>query len=393
MRGPIRRILFLTLSCLMSCSQLRSQDPPIEGAPAPIAEPGTDTPADHPRESTANESSLRSAAPGGQFPPITQDADLSEDRAPFIDAYPPTVDNLSGRGLFQLLDPFPLAQLHLQLPVNTLRVMKEGDGRFEFNLNWANNYALEDDFVIDAETYSLDLGGWYALRSDFYLGASISVLARDSGVLDGFIDGFHDAFGLSGGRRSQRSNNSYLIEVTDDDGNTHKLDRGVGLGDLVLKSHWNVNLGDQWLPAVALEAFTTLPTSTNGFGSSGVDLGLSVSFYKTLYEDFHLYAVFGGTLLTSSKTEGIKYDKSVLQATIGAEYAVLEDLSLVVQHMSYSALLREPSPLDKHRNYIAAGLKWEFTSGYTFEFSVVENLSPFENSADLAFSLGFQFSL
>ncbi len=393
MRGPIRRILILTLSCLSLCSQLRSQDPPTEGAPVPVIEPGTDTPAEPTPEPTVDDSSPRFAAPGEQLPPITGDAPLSEDPPAFVDAYPPTVDNLSGRGLFHLLDPFPLAQLHLQLPVNTLRVLKEGDGRFEWNANWANSFVLEDNVTIDAETYSLDLGGWYAIRSDFYLGASISVIARDSGVLDGFIDGFHDAFGLSDGRRSKRSNNSYLIAITDDDGNTQNLDRGVGLGDLVLKTHWNVNPGDRWMPAVALEAFATLPTSTNGFGSSGFDFGMSVSFYKTMYEDFHLYTVLGGTLLTNSQTEGIKYEKSVLQATLGAEYAVLEDLSLVIQYMSYSALLREPSPLDKHRNYIATGLKWEFTQGYTFEFSIVENLSPFENSSDLTFSLGFHFSL
>ena len=393
MRGPISRILILTLSCLLSCSQLRSQDPLIEGAAAPITGPGTDAPADPPPEPTANDSSPRPEAPGGQLPPLAHDAPLSEDPPPFIDAYPPTVDNLSGRGLFHLLDPFPLAQLHLQIPVNTLRVLKEGDGRFEWNANWANSFALEDNVTIDAETYSLDLGGWYALRSDFYLGASISILARDSGVLDGFIDGFHDAFGLSDGRRGKRPGNAYLIAVTDDNGNTQNLDRGVGLGDLVLKTHWNLNLGDRWMPAVALESFVTLPTSTNGFGSSGVDLGMSVSFYKTVYEDFHIYAVLGGTLLTNSRTEGIKYQKSVIQATLGVEYALLEDVSLIVQHMSYSTLLREPPPLDKHRNYIAAGLKWEFTQGYSFEFSIVENLSPFENSSDLAFSLGFQFSL
>ena len=353
MRGPIRRFLILTLWCLLWCSQLRSQDPPIEGAPAPITEPGTDTPADHPRESTANDSSPRSAAPSGPLPPITQDAPLSEDPPPFVDAYPPTVDNLSGRGPLDLLDPFPLAQLHLQLPVNTLRVLKEGDGRFEWNVRWANNFVLEDDVIVDAETYSLDLGGWYAIRSDFYVGASISVLARESGVLDGFIDGFHDAFGLGDGRRDRRPKDSYLIAVTDDNGTTQNLDRGIGLGDLVLKAHWNVNLGDRWMPAVALEAFVSLPTSTRGFGSSGVDLGMSVSFYKTVYEDFHIYAVLGGSLFTNSRTEGLKYEKSVLQATLGAEYALLEDLSLVVQHMNYSALLQEPSPLDKRRNYIA----------------------------------------
>lgn len=393
MRGSIKRSFIVSLQCLLLVVPLREGELAAGelGEPA-VAESDKVAPSESESPPTPDEYST-SRPPAGPVPrPPANSVPPNEDASPFTDAYPPTVDNLSGRGLFNLLDPFPLAVLHLQLPVNTLRILEEDQGRFEVNFHWANNYVLEDNVTIDAETYTLELGGWYALRSDFYVGASISLLARDGGVLDGFVDGFHDTFGLSDADRSKRSNNAYEISIIDDQGETRSLDRGIGAGDFVLRTHWNVSPGDKWFPAVAIEAFMTLPTSTNGFGSSAPDLGMTVSFYKTIYEDLHLYAVLGGTLITNTRVEGIKYRKSVLQATVGIEYVLLDDLSIIAQHMSYSGLLDNPSPLDKHRNYIAGGIKWEFVEGYTLEFSVVENLHPFENSSDIAFNLGFQFT-
>ncbi|MBI4602069.1 MAG: DUF3187 family protein [Planctomycetes bacterium] len=307
---------------------------------------------------------------------------------------PAVPDNLTGRGLLDLPDPFPLAVLHLQLPVNTLEVLEEGQGRIEPHFNWANNYGLEDEFTIDAETYRYELGGWYALRSDFYLGAALPLLARDGGVLDSVVDGFHDAFGLTDGRRSLRPRNGYEIAIQDEDGGVHRLDRGAGLGDLVLKLHWNVHPGDRWFPAVAIEGLSSLPTSTAGFGSSGADFGMTVSFSKTFLRDLHLYAVLGSTYLTDTRTEGIRYEKHGFQYTLGIEWSVIRSFSLVFQAAGFSPLLRSPSPLNRSRSYVAFGLKWEFLKGMALELSAIENLvPPFESSADIALSTGFSFTL
>src|SRR5213594_697258 len=102
--------------------------------------------------------------------------------------------NLSGRGLLEIRDPFPLSVLHLQLPINNLELMEESDGKFEVNVSWANTFAVSDTVVVDAETYRLELSGWYAVRSDFYIGAGIPILARGGGILDPLVAGFHKAF-------------------------------------------------------------------------------------------------------------------------------------------------------------------------------------------------------
>lgn len=301
--------------------------------------------------------------------------------------------DLSGRGLLDLRDPMPFAGLHLQLPLDTLEVMNAGQGKFELSLSWANSFLLEDTFVVDAETYRLTFGGWYALSDDFYVGAEVPVHARDSGVLDPVIDSFHNAFNFGEGDRSLRGRNEYEISIHEPGGAVAELDRGVGLGDLVLKSHWNVHPGARWYPAVSLEGLMGLPTSTSDFGSSGVDVGLALGFSKNVFDGLYLYAVLGGTYFTDSTTQGIHYEREGYQAVVGAEINLGKRVSLVLQSMNYTPLLERPTLLNRKRNYVAGGLKVEYLDGFTLDLSIVENLYPFTSSADigLATNLGFKF--
>lgn len=298
--------------------------------------------------------------------------------------------NLSGRGLLEIRDPFPLAVLHLQLPINTLERIEESQGKFEVNFSWANTFVLNDTLLVDAETYRLELSGWYALRNDFYIGAGIPILARGGGILDPLVKGFHGAFNLTSGGRESRPTNGYEITIQDG-GDRRSLDSGTGLGDFALKSHWNVNPGDAWLPAVSLDGILSLPTSMAGFGSSGLDLGISLSLYKKVLRSCHLYAVLGLTYLTDPKTQGLTYQKVGNQGVAGIEFSLTRSFSLFFQAMSFSPLLEHPPLLNKVRNYVAAGFKWEFADGCELELSLLENLSPFTNSADIAFNAGFAF--
>ncbi len=309
--------------------------------------------------------------------------------APTVRAAPP--HDLSGRGLLDLRDPMPFAGLHLQLPIDTLQHMSAGEGKLEVAASWANSFILAKTFVVDAETYRLSLGGWYALLDDLYVGAELPVHARDSGVLDPLIDGVHNTLSFGDGDRSKRDRNEYEISIQDPSGGTHELDRGIGFGDFVLKAHWNVHPGAKWYPAVSIEGLLGLPTSTNGFGSSGVDVGFAIGFSKNFFDWFYLYAALGGTYFTDSSTQGIHYEREGYQAVVGAEIELVKSISLVLQSMNYSPLLDRPSPLNKKRNYVAGGLKVEYLKGYTFEISVVENLHPFTSSADIGLSTSFGF--
>jgi hypothetical protein len=299
-----------------------------------------------------------------------------------------------GRGLLDLQDPFPLAPLHLQLPVDAHVVLEQGKGTFGAVFNWANSFGLSEGntIMVDAETYRLRLNGWYGLFDDFYVGASVAIHARDSGIMDPFVDEFHKSFGLGDGDRSARSRNDYELSVTDADGKVASLDRGAGIGDLVLQTHWNLYRGGPSGSTIAVQGLIALPTSTDEFGQDGVDFGLNLSLSKELIENFYLYVVVGGTALTDARTAGLRYEPLNYQVIAGVEFAVLDNLSLLAQAQRYSPLLERPGVLADERTYLSVGGKWEFSPGREFQFGFMENLDPFKNSADVAFSVGVEFS-
>jgi hypothetical protein len=324
-------------------------------------------------------------------PPLPRSAGVE---APEPEAAWPSSRNLTGRGLLDLQEPFPLARLHLQFPIDTLEVLDEGDSKFYFSFNLANTFVLEEDIEIDAETHSLQLGGWYAIRDDFYAGASLSLLGRGGGFLDPVVDSFHHALGLSDGGRSERGRSEYEIRIVDREGGVHTLERGLGLGDLTLKCHWIVSRGERWLPAVSLQPLMTVPTSTTGFGNDGIDVGLNVSFYKTVADFLHLYGVVGTGYFFDIETEGLRYERNVLQGVVGIEFLPVSEVSIVLQAMTFSPLLVEsfPSELNRSRNYVAFGVKWEIVPKIELELSLIENLEPFESSTDISVNMGLFFT-
>jgi hypothetical protein len=304
----------------------------------------------------------------------------------------PAADNLDGRGLVKFKDLFPFALLHLQLPVDTLQRFEKGTGELSLDYGWGNSFAnREGEYTVDAESFLIELSAWYALTDRVSVGATLPYIFRDAGVLDPVVEGFHDVFGLSNDERREASTNDYEVTVVDEKGRTRTLDRGLGLGDLVLKGHWNVHAGTLYIPAVALEGLVGVPTSLKGFGGAGVDFGAVISLHKTIGEGLHLHLSGGGTYYTDRRTEGLRFEKLGWQVAGGVEYEITETISLALQGTVISAQLEFPSPLNRSRSYLGGGLKWDFATNWELEVNVMENLVPQKNSADIVFGAGLSF--
>lgn len=303
-------------------------------------------------------------------------------------------DNLSGRGLLDIDDPYPLGTLHLSLPTNPTVSLEAGDFELTTALTWANGFGLSGagDIEVDAEVLRFRLGGWYALTDNVYVGALLPLVVRSPGALDSLIDGFHEGFGLSDGGRQERNRNDYEVRVSRG-GQEASLEQQGGFGNLVLGSHWNVHPGAGSYPGIAVQAFVSLPTASDGMGSDGVDFGFNVALSKEFLPDTYLHLVAGGTLRGDARTEGFRYERYSYQLIAGVEWAVLEELSLALQGLSLSPLLEEPGFLATPRGYVGFGAKWEFTPGIELELGFIENLQPYKNAADVSFNAAFTFSL
>ena len=308
----------------------------------------------------------------------------------------PAPSNLAGRGLVDFVDVFPLSLFHMQLPIDTTEVIDRGDVKLSLDFSWGNSLAVQDTdavFVVDAETYLLRLGAWYAVHDSVYLGVDLPYVFRGGGVLDPVVEGFHDVFGISNDERERRSTNSYDITIIDEQGRERELEQGSGLAPLVLKGHWNAYAGGEWAPAIVFEGYVGVPTASKGFGSNGVDVGLAASFHKRFFENWYVHVGTGWVHYTDKRSSGLRYQSFGVQGSIGLEWAVTPNLSLAFEAMTLPAQLEFPRPLSERRNYLGGGLKWEFAPDWELELSVIENLGPQRNSSDITLGAGISLEL
>lgn len=299
--------------------------------------------------------------------------------------------NRSGRGLLDVRDPMPLAQLHLQAPVQAEMLLPRGATQLEFNFTWANTYARSGVYHVDAESYDMRFGAWHALRERWYLGAELPVWVRGGGVLDSLVEAFHDAFGIDSGDRDQFPRNDYQVDFVLDDGARARIPGSAELGDLVLKVHWNAWDGGRILPALSLQGLVSLPTSTSDFGKNGVDVGATLGLSKIVLQRVELSAVFSGLYASDPRISDLRFERWGWQATAGIGVSIVDRLSVVGQYTAYSPLLRDRPTLDEGRNYITVGVKWGILRQLWLELAFIENLAPFSNSSDLGFVFAFDW--
>jgi hypothetical protein len=305
----------------------------------------------------------------------------------------PLFRDLEGRGLLDFRGTFPLASLHLQLPAATPPGLTRGETSGLVQFDWANTAAPGRDFLVDAETYTLRLGFWHALRSRLYLGVETTIEGRDGGILDAFIDGFHDAFGISVSEREDLPTDAYDI-VVNGGGGAAELDRGFGLGNTTLKAHWIFSEGRDWWPTLSLQPLVSLPTSTSGFGGRGVDLGIALAAQKKVYDHLYLYTVGGATYLIDPTTEGLRYEELNYQVSAGFEVVLWWDsVSLIGQYAYYSPLLKNTDLLDRARSYVGGAIKHRIHPRVNVIWGFMENLPPLDNSSDVTFTMGCEFRL
>ena len=141
-------------------------------------------------------------------------------------------------------NPF-LASAGIPGPLPT--ALEPGETRLDAILNWGSTAIVdttpEEILVMDVETRELRLTLTHTLTQRLSLRVELPYVYSGPGVLDGFIDDFHDAFGFSEGDRPLFRRDSMLVwYLRSGEGSlVRRTTSTEGVGDL------RVALGSQWL--------------------------------------------------------------------------------------------------------------------------------------------------
>lgn len=186
----------------------------------------------------------------------------------------------------------PLHAAHLlPMPVGGF-VLGRGETRHEASLDIVNNLlTLPPGYLTDFEDQRLTLSYSRGLGGGQEVGIRVPLIARNGGVLDGFVNTWHQWFGFEGGGREDLPEKRVQFAVRDPDGNAFVSQGGAatGLGDVVLEYRRSLT-GEaerraEGLPvnarrfAASARALVKLPTGRSDilFGSGAADFGLGLA--------------------------------------------------------------------------------------------------------------------
>jgi len=279
------------------------------------------------------------------------------------------------------------------LPVAADTLPADSLWQLDAQLQWSNTVNLgataQERLVVDAESVEVTLSAQRAV-GDWQLRASLPVVRRSAGVLDGFIDGWHRAFGLPQGARPTVPRNAYALTYQRLGSAPVSVAAGTALGDMQLEAGRMLRTS----PTSALSAWVglELPTGdrTRLTGNGAVDAAGWLAWQQSLAPRWTLDARAGwshsggGGLLPLARNAGFGTATLGWQAT-GA-------LQALMQLDAHSALVRDTSlPFLSEAVLLTLGGRYRLPSGAVFEAGVVEDIQV-NHSPDVSFQLRWRWA-
>lgn len=291
-------------------------------------------------------------------------------------------------------DQNPLTRAaYLPLPA-TLDAASDGRYAFAADAQWSNTVNLgqtaTEQMVVDEETIEADLsvsrgfGAWQVR-------ATLPVIHRSAGVLDGFIDGWHRFFGLPKGDRPTRPRNLYAISYQRAGLAPVDVPSGTALGDLALEA-------GRPLAASAdsrLEGWAgvELPTGsrTQLSGDGALDAAAWLAGQTRLSHVWTLAGRAGLSYVGGDAAAGLPLQRSLRFATLTLSWSATPQLAAVLQLDAHSAIARRSDINFLGRAIeLTIGGRYRLASGAVFEAGVVEDIEV-DHSPDSTFHVGLHW--
>jgi hypothetical protein len=303
---------------------------------------------------------------------------------------------LAGPAAAQMLpvrDQNPLLRgAYLPLPA-ALDAASDGHWAYAAAVQWSNTVNLGqtpgEHMVVDEETLEADLSVSRRV-GDWQLRATLPIIHRGAGVLDGFINGWHRFFGLPQGDRPNRPRNAYAISYQRAGLPAIDAPSGTALGDLALEAGRPLAATadgriEGW---VGLEAPTGSRTRLTGDGA--LDAAAWLAGETRLGAAWSL-AGRAGASYVGGEIAGLPLERAIGFATLALGWAATPRLAAVLQVDAHTAIAQGSDLNFLGRAVeLTIGGRYRLRSGAVFEAGVVEDIEV-DHSPDVTFHIGWRW--
>lgn len=317
-------------------------------------------------------------------------------------------------GPFAVRDQFPVKLLFLSLRPDGAWLLPAGGMRASARFAYSNTYAVTRPvsdprdpaayyqdapldayrLFVDAEVFRLELSFEWRPARWGQIGVDVPLMTQSGGFLDATVEAFHNLFNLSNGGREATPRNAYGVYVARNARFWIGRDTAAAfrLGDIVLRIKSPVRASRGRWPDVSWSGALKLPTGEfdDLSGSGGADAQLALLVFQSLGPHFALHYNAAYTWLGRSSRHAGFPVRNVTSQLLAVEFLASQRLSVLTQVLANTSMFSKsrPGPLDRTAYEINAGIKYALNASTLFEIGLVENLSQYQNTPDIALQAG-----
>lgn len=300
-----------------------------------------------------------------------------------------------GYGVFHYSSLAPLPSLRSGFVTRFPSSLPENAFELRVSETWVRNFTVTDATEMDFDLARSNIAFSWGVSETLRLDLEIESGQRTGSRLDGFILGFHQLFGLSFGGRDHFARNDNRIEIQPPDGSPRiVVDRSdpqpYEQAALLTLQH-TATFGDEDWPAASWSVSLRKNLDSGDLRGGGpLDLSASAGLVKEV-ESLHFYLGANVQWFGRESFFGLKLRTLQWSATIGIEWALLEDFSLIAQWVETSGAVDGLAELSRPSHEVVAGFKWQAFTRVLIDFALIENVINFDNGPDFGVHLGLTF--
>lgn len=252
----------------------------------------------------------------------------------------------------------------------------------------ASVWAETDEYRADYYHNALSVGGFWQMTDRWVVELDYTWRFAANNHLDNLTNSFHDLFGLAANGRDEVDDHSFDISVPKYGVEIHDFNRETLSSALTFytsyqlleTTHHGLSLGGSLY-------YNYVPSGP--FETSTFEQALQLNYsYRTYRHAF--YTMLGLSFRHDDETlSGVPYNSVTYAVGIGYQYRLSYNHRLLAEYHVYEGATDATSDLSEPSHEVLLGYRYHFWNS-AIEISMIENIFNMDNSADIAFTLGYR---
>lgn len=292
-----------------------------------------------------------------------------------------------GFGPLTVRSQSPLQALRL-VPLPRAPILpRPGQSEFRALSSVSSIWARTDDYTIDAHFLDLRVAVAHGLSEDWAVEFGINERRTVNAGLDHLSVAFHDLFGISQSGRDEvpKNDTHILIPRYGIDFRERRALSRFAEATVIHRLRGHGGPG----PAVALAGTLRYEFLDDGPPSDGtVDYGLQLSLAQPVGKRSRIYADLAYVWFGEDNFGAMPLRDSQHTLMLAYEWRQRDSVGFLFEYLYSQGVGPDLGELDAPSHELVFGLKWLRPSGL-WEFALTENIINFNNSPDVAFTVGF----